>query len=133
MVNRRMPSQYTGGCWARLTQDARRNLADIHGIISLTRRSRSAGGAAVHQSGQPEQTPPCERAPTRRDDHERVDRHISPARGKREQPAVLAPAEDPILTPVTPMNDELEVTTKQWMEPVGHPNTLVPIVLIGCS
>ncbi len=28
------------------------------------------------------------------------------------------------------MNDELEVTTKQWMEPVGHPHTSVPIVLI---
>jgi hypothetical protein len=31
------------------------------------------------------------------------------------------------------MNDELEVTTKQRMEPVGHPNTLAPTVLIRCS
>jgi hypothetical protein len=30
-------------------------------------------------------------------------------------------------------NDELEITTKQRMEPVGHPNTSVPIVLIRCS
>jgi hypothetical protein len=89
---------------------------------------------AIHESGQPEQTINRERAPARRDDHERVlTHHVSPARRKGEQPAVLAPAEDSVLTPVTPMNDELEVTTKQWMELVGHPNTTVPIVLIRCS
>jgi hypothetical protein len=92
------------------------------------------GARAIHESDQPEQTINRERAPARRDDHKRVlTHHVSPARGKGEQPAVLAPAEDPILTPVTPMNDELEVTTKQRMESMGHPNTSEPIILIRCS
>jgi len=92
------------------------------------------GADAVHKGGQPEQAINGERAPTRRDHRERIlAHHVGPARGKGEQPAVLAPAVDPILPPVAPMNDELEVTTEERMEPVGHPDTSVPIVLIRCS
>jgi hypothetical protein len=88
----------------------------------------------VHEGSQPEQPINSERAPTRRDNRERVlAHHVRPARGKGEQPAVLGSAEHPVLTPITPMNDELEVTTKQRMESVGHPNTSEPIILIRCS
>jgi hypothetical protein len=89
---------------------------------------------AINESGQPQQAINSERAPTRRDDHERIlTHHVGPACGKGEQLTVLAPAVDPILPPVTPMNDELEVTTEQRMEPVDHPNTSEPIVLTRCS
>jgi len=40
---------------------------------------------------------------------------------------------DPVLAPVLPVRDELEVLTEQRMERVGHPDTSVPIVCIGCS
>jgi hypothetical protein len=92
------------------------------------------GAEAVHEGGQPGRATNGERAPTRRDDLEWVlAHHVGPPSGKGEQPAVLAPAVDPILHPVTPMNDELEVTTEQRMEPVDHPDTSVPTVLIRCS
>jgi len=86
------------------------------------------------RAASPEQAINGERAPTRRDDHERVLAHnVGPARRKGEQPAVPAPAVDPIFSPVAPINDELEVTTEQRMEPMDHPHTSVPIVLIRCS
>jgi len=31
------------------------------------------------------------------------------------------------------MNNELEVTTEQRVEPVDHPDTSEPIILIRCS
>jgi hypothetical protein len=31
------------------------------------------------------------------------------------------------------MNDELEITPEQRMEPVSHPDTSIPIILIWCS
>jgi hypothetical protein len=88
----------------------------------------------VHEGRQPEQTINAERAPTRRDDRERIlTHHVGPTRRQGEQPTVLIPAVDPILTPVAPMNDELEVTTKQRMEPMNNPDTSESIILIRCS
>jgi hypothetical protein len=40
---------------------------------------------------------------------------------------------DPVLTPVLPVRDELEVPASQRVERVGHPHTPVSIVRIGCS
>ena len=40
---------------------------------------------------------------------------------------------NPVLTPVLPVDDELEVPARQRMEPVRHPDTSVPITWIGCS
>jgi hypothetical protein len=76
----------------------------------------------------------AERAPTIRGHDERVlTDHIGPRCGKREQATILGPAVDPVLPPVTAVNDELEVTPEQRMEPVSHPDTSVPIILIRCS
>ena len=41
-----------------------------------------------------------------------------PASRKREQPPVLVPHVDPILTPVLPMNHELELATERRMKPM---------------
>jgi hypothetical protein len=55
-----------------------------------------------------------EGAPAGRDDHERVRRrNIGPGRRKREQLPVLVPAVDPVLTPVAPVDNELEIAAVQ--------------------
>ena len=75
-----------------------------------------------------------EGAPARRDDHERVrQRNIGPGRRKREQLTVLVPAVDPVLTPVAPVDNELEIAAGQRMEPVSYLDTPVPIIWIRCS
>jgi hypothetical protein len=64
-----------------------------------------------------------ERAPARRDHHERVRcRHIGPSRWQREQLPVLVVQVDPVLTPVLPVCDEPEVAAIQLVERVGHPD-----------
>ena len=112
------------------------------GIISMTLRHNRLdmliavwlAAQAVHEGRQPEQTIDAERAPTRRDNRERIlTNRVGPTRRQREQPTVLSPAVDPILAPIAPMNDELEVTTEQRMEPMDHPDTSEPIILIRCS
>jgi hypothetical protein len=40
---------------------------------------------------------------------------------------------DPVLTPVLPVDDELEVPPGQRVERVRHTGTPVPIMRIGCS
>jgi hypothetical protein len=40
---------------------------------------------------------------------------------------------DPVLTPVLPVGNELEVAAGQRMERVRHTDTSVPIMQIGCS
>ena len=60
-------------------------------------------------------------------------RDIGPPRRQGEQLAVLVVQVDPVLAPVLPVRDELEVPAEQRMEPVCHPHTSVPIVQIGCS
>jgi hypothetical protein len=40
---------------------------------------------------------------------------------------------NPVLPPVLPVRDELEVTAGQRMERVRHPDTSVPITRIRCS
>jgi hypothetical protein len=40
---------------------------------------------------------------------------------------------DPVLTPVLPAGDELEVPPGQRVERVRHPDATVPIMRIGCS
>src|SRR6266516_5703276 len=40
---------------------------------------------------------------------------------------------NPVLAPVLPVRDELEVPPGQRMEPVRHPDTPVPIIWISCS
>jgi hypothetical protein len=88
---------------------------------------RAPNSGAVQAAG-------SEGAPAGRDDHERVRRrNIGPGRRKREQLPVLVPAVNPVLTPVAPVNNELEIAAGQRMEPVGHPHTPVPIIWIGCS
>ena len=74
-----------------------------------------------------------ERAPARRDYHERVRRsRVGPCCRQREQLPVLVMEADPVLTPVLAVRDELEVLTGQRMEQVGYPDTSVPIIWIGC-
>jgi hypothetical protein len=81
-----------------------------------------------------QQAPGSEGTPARRDDHERVRRrNIGPGRRKREQLPGLVPAVDPVLTPVAPADNELEIAAGQRMEPVSYPDTAVPIIWIGCS
>jgi hypothetical protein len=60
-------------------------------------------------------------------------RNIGPGHRKREQLPVLVPAVDPVLTPVAPVNNELEIAAGQRMEPVGHPDTLILTIWIVCS
>ena len=69
-------------------------------------------------------------APTAiRDHHERIGRHrISPPCRQREQHAVLVVEMNPVLAPVLAVRDKLEVLTGQRMEPVGYPDTPVPII-----
>ena len=75
-----------------------------------------------------------ERAPARRDHHERVRcRHIGPPCRQREQLPVLVMQMDPVLTPVLPVRDELEVAAIQRVEQVSHTDAPVPIIWIGCS
>ena len=74
------------------------------------------------------------RAPASRDHHKRVRRsHIGPPCWQREQLPVPIVQVDPVLTPVLPVSDELEVTPIQRMEPMRHTDTLIPIMQIGCS
>ena len=69
-----------------------------------------------------------------RDHHERVRRrHIGPSRWQREQPPVLVVQVGPVLAPVLPVRDELEVAPEQLVERVGHPDPAVSIIWIGCS
>ena len=75
-----------------------------------------------------------ERAAAVRDNHERIGGHdIGPPGRQREQLAVLVVQVDPVLAPALLVRDELEVLTGQRMEQVGHPDTSVPIIWIGCS
>jgi hypothetical protein len=75
-----------------------------------------------------------ERAPARRDHHERVRRrHVGPPGRQREQLPVLVVQVDPVLAPVLAVGDELEVLAAQRMERVRHPDATVPIGRIGCS
>lgn len=58
------------------------------------------------------------------DDHERISRrNIGPPSWQGEQHTVQVVEMDPVLTPVPPVRDELEVLAEQRMEPVRHPNT----------
>ena len=57
---------------------------------------------------------------------------IGPPGRQREQLAVLVVQVNPVLTPVLPVRDELEVLSEQWMEQVGYPDASVPIIRIGC-
>jgi hypothetical protein len=83
----------------------------------------------VNQIRDGQQALGSEGAPARRDDHERVRRrNIGPGRRKREQLSVLIPAVDPVLTPVTPVDNELEIAAGQRMEPVSDPDTPVLII-----
>ena len=88
----------------------------------------------VNQIRDGQQALGSEGAPARRDDHERVRRrNIGPGRRKREQLSVLVPAVDPVLTPVAPVDNELEIAAGQRMEPVSYPDTPVLIIWIRCS
>ncbi len=69
-----------------------------------------------------------------RDHHERVRcRRIGPSCWQREQLLVLVVQVDPVLAPVLPVRDELEVTAGQRVERVGNPHPSVSIIWIGCS
>ena len=120
---------------AGLGQDrTRRNPPDDHGVIVLTADRLPAEIAA----GQSDPPAPAghrsERAPARRDHHERISGNdISPPGRQREQHAILVVQMDPVLTPVLAVRDELEIPAEQRMEPVRHPHTSVPIIRIGCS
>jgi hypothetical protein len=92
------------------------------------------GPQPVNQIRDGQQALGSEGAPARRDDHERVRRrNIGPGRRKREQLTVRVPAVDAVLTPVAPVDNELEIAAGQRMEPVSYPDTPVPIIWIGCS
>ena len=83
---------------------------------------------------QRQQAAGSERAPAIRDHHERISRHdIGPPCWQREQHAVLVVEMNPVLAPVLAVRDKLEVLTEQRMEPVGYPDTPVPIIWTGCS
>ena len=60
-------------------------------------------------------------------------RHIGPSRWQREQLPVLVVQVDPVLAPVLPACNELEVAAMQLVERVGHPDPAVSIIWIGCS
>jgi hypothetical protein len=88
----------------------------------------------VCQISQRQQARRRERAPCRRDHHERVRRrHVGPSRWQREQLPGVVVQVDPVLTPVLPVGDELEVPAMQRVQRVRHPDTSVPIARIGCS
>ena len=92
------------------------------------------GPQPVNQIRDGQQALGSEGAPAGRDDHERIRRRdIGPARREREQLPVRVPAVDPVLTPVAPVDNELEIAAGQRMEPVSYPDTPVLIIWIGCS
>ena len=67
-------------------------------------------------------------------DRFRARRHgISPRCWQREQLPVPVTQADPVLTPVLPVLDELEVAAGQRVERVRHADASVPIMRIGCS
>ncbi len=91
-------------------------------------RQRASASAASFGS-----VPPS-RCLAGRDHHERVRRHgIGPPSRQREQLPVLVVQVDPVLPPVLPVGDELEVAAGQRMERVRHTDTPVPIMWIRCS
>ena len=58
---------------------------------------------------------------------------LGPGRRKREQLPVRALKKTRVLTPVAPVDNELEIAAGQRMEAVSYPDTPVPIIWIGCS
>ena len=91
-------------------------------------------GDLTHQISQRHQARGGERAPGRRDDHERVRRRrVGPCCWQREQLPGLIVQVDPVLAPVLPVGDELEIPAGQRVERVRHPDASVPIERIGCS
>jgi len=88
----------------------------------------------VHQASQCQQASRAERRPAGRDHHERVRRrHVGPPCRQREQPPVLVVQVDPVLTPVLPVSDKLEIPAIQRVERVRHPDATVPIMRIRRS
>ena len=88
----------------------------------------------VDQVSQCQQARRGERAAAGRDHHERVRRrHVGPPCRQREQLPVRVVQVDPVLTPVLPVRDELEVPAGQRVERVRHPDAPVPIARTGCS
>jgi hypothetical protein len=113
----------------------RRNPFNIHGVIRLTASALpGCGRSRSIRSAQGQQAAGRERAPAIRDHHERIGgRDVGPPRRQREQLTVLVVQVNPVLAPVLPVCDELEVPPGQRMEPVRHPDTSVPIIWIRCS
>ena len=75
-----------------------------------------------------------ERAAAVGDHRERIRRRdVGPPCQEREQLPVLIPEVDPVLAPVLPVLDELEVPAGQRVERVRHPYPQVLILRIGCS
>ena len=113
----------------------RHNHLNVHGIIRFTAVPLPGSDRQpADQIRDGQQAIGSEGTPASRDDHERIHRRsIGPGRRKREQLPVLVPAVDPVLTPVAPVDNELEIAARQRMEPVDHPDTPVPIIWIGCS
>jgi hypothetical protein len=94
---------------------------------------RRQGPQPADQISQRQQVIDGERAPAVRDDHERTGGHdIGPPGRQREQHTILVVQVDPVLAPVLPVRDELEVPAEQRMEPVRHPHTSVPVIWMGC-
>jgi len=92
------------------------------------------GPQPVDQISQRQQAASRERAPAIRDHRERIGRHsVSPPCRQREQLTVPVVKMNPVLAPVLPVRDELEVLAEQRMEPVRHPDTSVPVIWMGCS
>jgi len=125
---------------ARITRTTRDTT--LSGIIPFTfTRNRLYIPAAVtpraepvHQVRDRQQVIGGERAAARRDDHERIRCHrIGPPGWQREQLPVLITQADPVLTPVLPVLDELEVPPGQRVEQVRHPDPAIPIAWTGCS
>ena len=59
--------------------------------------------------------------------------YIGPPSWHREQLPALVAKVDPVLAPVLPVDDELEVPAGQRVERMGHTDTSVPIMRIRCS
>jgi hypothetical protein len=111
-----------GWCWR-----PRRNSLDSVAVARL-------GTQPVHQIRQSQQAADRERAPAIRDHHERIGRRdVGPPRRQREQLTILVMQMNPVLTPVLPVRDELEVPPRQRLEPVRHTHTSIPVIGIGCS
>ncbi len=114
----------------------------LSGIIPFTfTRNRPYIPAAVtpcaepvHQIRDRQQVIGGERAAAGRDDHERIRCHrIGPPGWQREQLPVLITQADPVLTPVLPALDELEVPPGQRVKRVRHLHPAIPIAWTGCS